>query len=152
SAYSESIKPWILPEFDSLVRKGNVHMGFNAEVREFTKNEVNYSVKGNKKINHNEFVFAMTGYNTYLAFLETICVYIHIDNGKPDFNKTTTMETNIPGIYVAGGIAAGYNNNDIFIENGRFHGVMIAKLIKNKTWRCASHLHVFLYFLFKNSF
>ncbi|HLR40626.1 MAG TPA: YpdA family putative bacillithiol disulfide reductase [Virgibacillus sp.] len=134
SAYSESIKPWILPEFDSLVRKGNVHMEFNAEVREFTKNEVHYSVKGNKKIIHNDFVFAMTGYKPDLAFLETIGVNINIDNGKPDFNKTT-METNIPGIYVAGVVAAGYNNNEIFIENGRFHGAMIAKSIKNKTWR-----------------
>src|SRR5699024_5663038 len=58
SSYSESIKPWILPEFDSLVRKGNVHMEFNAEVREITKNEVHYSIKGNQKIIHNDFVFA----------------------------------------------------------------------------------------------
>jgi len=134
SVYSESIKPWILPEFDSLVRKGNVHMEFNAEVREITKNEVHYSVKGNKKIIHNDFVFAMTGYKPDLAFLETIGVNINTDNGKPDFNKAT-LETNIPGIYVAGVVAAGYNNNEIFIENGRFHGALITKSIKNKTWR-----------------
>jgi len=132
SAYSESIKPWILPEFDSLVRKGIVHMEFNAEVKEITKNEVHYSVNGNKKIVHNDFVFAMTGYKPDLAFLETIGVNINTNNGKPDFNEKT-METNIPGIYVAGVVAAGYNNNDIFIENGRIHGTMIAKSIKNKT-------------------
>ena len=134
SVYSESIKPWILPEFDSLVRKGNVHMEFNAEVREITKNEVHYSIKGNQKIIHNDFVFAMTGYKPDLAFLETIGVNINTDNGKPDFNKAT-LETNIPGIYVAGVVAAGYNNNEIFIENGRFHGALITKSIKNKTWR-----------------
>src|SRR5699024_6878235 len=102
SAYSESINPWILPEFDSLVRKVNVHMEFNAEVREFTKYEVHYSVKGNKKIIHNDFVFAMTGYKTDLAFLETIGVNINIDNVNHDFHKTKTMETNIPGIYISG--------------------------------------------------
>src|SRR5699024_11721176 len=130
----------------------NEQIDVNYDYRVKTKNEVHYTEKYNKKIIHNDFVFAKTGYKPDPAFLETIGVNINIDNGKPDFNKTTTMETNIPGIYVAGVIAAGYNNNEIFIENGRFHGAMIAKSIKNKTWRCPSHLNVFLYFLFNNSF
>lgn len=48
--------------------------------------------------------------------------------GRPSFNEDT-METNVPGIYIAGVIAAGYNNNEIFIENGRHHGGKIAASI-----------------------
>lgn len=132
SEYSKSIKPWILPEFDALIRKGIVHMEFNAEVNEITKNEVHYTTGDYNKIVHSDFVFAMTGYKPDLAFLETIGVNINKLNGKPDFSETS-METNIPGVYIAGVVAAGYNNNEIFIENGRFHGEMIATSIKSKT-------------------
>ncbi len=42
------------------------------------------------------------------------------------------METNVPRIYIAGVIAAGNNANEIFIENGRFHGEQIARSILEK--------------------
>jgi thioredoxin reductase (NADPH) len=38
-----------------------------------------------------------------------------------------TLESNMPGIYLAGVIVAGERTNEIFIENGRFHGALIAK-------------------------
>jgi thioredoxin reductase (NADPH) len=44
---------------------------------------------------------------------------------KPAFNPAT-MESNIPGIYVAGVIASGRNANEVFIESGRGHGKLIA--------------------------
>ena len=36
-----------------------------------------------------------------------------------------TLETNVPGIYLAGSVASGRMTNRIFIENGRFHGERI---------------------------
>ncbi|MNG36060.1 hypothetical protein D3C84_1229710 [compost metagenome] len=44
---------------------------------------------------------------------------------KPSFNPST-MESNIPGLYVAGVIASGRNANEVFIETGRGHGKLIA--------------------------
>ncbi|MDY0405683.1 YpdA family putative bacillithiol disulfide reductase [Virgibacillus sp. 179-BFC.A HS] len=126
--YSKSIKPWILPDFDSLVRKNIVKMEFNAHVRKITQNFVHYEVHGEEKKVPCDFVFAMTGYRPDIAFLKDAGIEINPANGKPTYNEET-METNIPGIYVAGVIAAGYNNNEIFIENGRFHGDLIAKNI-----------------------
>jgi thioredoxin reductase (NADPH) len=38
----------------------------------------------------------------------------------------------VPGIYVAGVIVAGSRTNEIFIENGRFHGQLIARHLKHK--------------------
>lgn len=129
--YSKSVKPWILPEFDALVRKDKVKMEFNAEVSKITNDFVFYEVNGVKKSIANDFVFAMTGYKPDHDFLKEIGIIIDLESGRPQFNDDT-LETNVSGVYVAGVIAAGYNNNEIFIENGRNHGALIGKAITNK--------------------
>jgi thioredoxin reductase (NADPH) len=43
-----------------------------------------------------------------------------------------TLESNVPGIYLGGVIVAGERTNEIFIENGRFHGKLIAEDLKRK--------------------
>ncbi|WP_066366528.1 YpdA family putative bacillithiol disulfide reductase [Neobacillus fumarioli] len=129
--YSPSIKPWILPEFDSLVRNGIIQMEFNANVIEITENQVVYVKDGEEKSIKNDFVFAMTGYRPDHHFLTTMGIKIDMDSGRPIFNPDT-METNISGIYIVGVIAAGNNANEIFIENGKFHGRLIARSILEK--------------------
>ena len=56
-------------------------------------------------------------------------VFIDPETGRPIYNEET-METNVKGIYIAGVIAAGNNANEIFIENGRFHGEKIAAALE----------------------
>ena len=129
--YSKSIKPWILPQFEALVNKGVVHMDFCADVREITEDEVIYECKGEEKRIANDFVFAMTGYRPDHSFLTKMGVKMDEETGRPAFDENT-METNVPGIYIAGVIAAGYNNNEIFIENGRHHGGKIAHSITSQ--------------------
>lgn len=126
--YSPSIKPWVLPEFEALVRNETIQMEFEANVKEITESHLTY-VKGTEvhKIK-NDFVFAMTGYHPDHAFLNKMGVKRDEETGRPHFNSET-METNVEGIYIAGVIAAGNNANEIFIENGRFHGGLIAKHI-----------------------
>src|SRR5699024_611516 len=129
--YSKSIKPWILPEFDSLIRKEIVHMEFNAHTTEINQDKVIYTGGNETKEIVNDFVFAMTGYKPDHQLLKNTGIFVDEKNGRPYF-EPETMETNIPGVYVAGVVAAGYNNNEIFIENGRFHGGTIAKAITSK--------------------
>lgn len=80
----------------------------------------------------------MTGYHPDHEFLEKMGVEIDKETGRPFFNEET-METNVKGIFIAGVIAAGNNANEIFIENGRFHGGHIAaeiakeKIIKEES-------------------
>lgn len=132
--YSKSIKPWILPEFDALVKKDIVQMHFNAKVTGITNEEVHYITDGNMSKLKNDFVFAMIGYKPNLQFLMDAGIKINENSGKPNFNEQT-METNVSGIYIAGVVAAGYNNNEVFIENGRYHGRVIANAIANKAKR-----------------
>ncbi|MEH7094756.1 YpdA family putative bacillithiol disulfide reductase [Neobacillus vireti] len=129
--YSPSIKPWILPEFESLVKNGTILMEFEAEVKGITENQVTYIKDGYQKTIKNDFVFAMTGYHPDHDFLVKMGIRIDEETGRPFYNSDT-METNISGIYIAGVIAAGNNANEIFIENGRFHGGQIAQSILDK--------------------
>lgn len=131
SEYSKSVKPWILPNFDALVRNGEVTMEFNACVEEITEDSVTYTVNGDKNEIKNDFVFAMTGYHPDHSFLTKMGIDIDKETGRPAFHQET-METNVEGIYIAGVIAAGNNANEIFIENGRLHGGLIAESITQK--------------------
>jgi thioredoxin reductase (NADPH) len=129
--YSSSIKPWILPEFEALVRNDTITMEFNSDIIEITNDQVRYKKDGEEKTIYNDFVFAMTGYRPDHQFLKNMGINIDEETGRPLFDPET-METNIEGIYIAGVIAAGNNANEIFIENGRFHGGLIAQSIKKR--------------------
>ncbi|MFS1518134.1 YpdA family putative bacillithiol disulfide reductase [Bacillus sp. SCS-151] len=127
--YSNSIKPWILPEFDGLIRDGVIKMEFGAHVTQITEDKVFYHVNNEEKCVKNDFVFAMTGYHPDHTFLKNIGIDIDVKTGRPVFHPDT-METNVSSVFVAGVIAAGNNANEIFIENGRFHGEQIASYLK----------------------
>ncbi|SDM46303.1 YpdA family putative bacillithiol disulfide reductase [Bacillus sp. OK048] len=129
--YSPSIKPWILPEFESLVRNGTIKMEFNSQIIEITEDQVRYTKDEEEKSIYNQFVFAMTGYHPDHEFLKNMGIVIDGESGRPFFHPHS-METNVEGIYIAGVIAAGNNANEIFIENGRFHGDLIAQSILEK--------------------
>jgi len=131
SEYSNHIKPWVLPEFEAMVRNGKITMVFHANVIEITPNSVVYEIDGKKEEIANDFVFAMTGYHPDHCFITKMGVTIDPETGRPFFNEET-METNVEGIFIAGVIAAGNNANEIFIENGRFHGDLIANEIKRR--------------------
>ncbi|WP_042477942.1 YpdA family putative bacillithiol disulfide reductase [Bacillus ndiopicus] len=131
SEYSPSVKPWVLPEFDALVRSGEITMHFNSEVESISEHEVVIQKAGQQQRIANDFVFAMTGYHPDHNFIRAMGVAIDEATGRPHFNEET-METNVPNLFIAGVIAAGNNANEIFIENGRFHGGMIAQSIQGK--------------------
>lgn len=129
--YSQSIKPWVLPEFEGVVRNGEVAMHFNTNVKEIREHEVVLNIEGREEVLKNDFVFAMTGYHPDHAFIRAMGVTIEEETGRPYF-EPDTMETNVKGLFIAGVIAAGNNANEIFIENGRFHGDCIAKAIAER--------------------
>lgn len=131
SEYSPSIKPWVLPEFEGVVKTGEVDMLFNTNVVEIRGHEVVLEVEGQEKVVKNDFVFAMTGYHPDHSFIKAMGVQIEEATGRP-YVTPETMETNVEGLFIAGVIAAGNNANEIFIENGRFHGECIARIIEQR--------------------
>jgi thioredoxin reductase (NADPH) len=69
-------------------------------------------------------VFALTGYHPDYEFVEALGVRLDKDTRKPEIDPQT-LESNVPGIYLAGVVIAGKYTGEIFIENGRFHGKQI---------------------------
>lgn len=130
SDYSASVKPWILPLFDSLMRNEKATIHFNAIPKEITKSHVVYEKNGEEHSVEADYVFAMTGYQPDQPFLRESG--IQLDQSACPMYDPDTMETNVENLYIAGVVAAGYNNNKIFIENGRFHGGLIAENIRQK--------------------
>lgn len=131
SEYSTSIKPWVLPDFAALARTGDIQMLFNTNVKKITEHNVTLEVDGVEQTIKNDFVFAMVGYHPDHQFIREMGVTEDEETGRPTFNAET-METNVEGLFIAGVIAAGNNANEIFIENGRFHGEQIATYIAQK--------------------
>lgn len=127
--YSKSVKPWVLPEFDALVRAEEITMHFNSVVEKIEEEKVVIQAEDEIITIPNDFVFAMTGYHPDHDFLSQMGVSIDQETGRPYYDEMT-METNIPNLFIAGVIAAGNNANEIFIENGRFHGAAIAQKIQ----------------------
>jgi thioredoxin reductase (NADPH) len=79
----------------------------------------------------NDFLFALTGYSPDLKFLNSIGITLDPETRKPR-SDPQTLESERPGIYLAGVIVAGMHTNEIFIENGRFHGKQIADSVAAK--------------------
>lgn len=133
SEYSKSIKPWILPNFESLANHEKITMHFNSEVERIDEETLTFSKEGKSFTIKNDFVFAMIGYHPDYKFLES-CGVETITNEfgtAPSYNKDT-MESNVENLYIAGVIAAGNDANTIFIENGKYHGGTIAQDIDRK--------------------
>lgn len=129
SALSEHIKPWVRPLFESLVNKGKITLYLGSRVTEIRPHDITVTVNDGSEFKlDNDFVLAMTGFRPDRKLLESVGVQLAEDLDKPVFNPET-METNIPGVYVAGVIASGRNANEVFIESGRWHGKLIAEHI-----------------------
>ena len=80
----------------------------------------------------NHFVFALTGYHPDFSFIERLGVVLDEAKDRCPVCDPATLESNVPGIYLAGVVVAGERTNEIFIENGRFHGRQIASDLKEK--------------------
>ncbi|WP_308634278.1 YpdA family putative bacillithiol disulfide reductase [Paenibacillus silvisoli] len=122
--YSKSIKPWVRPIFESLVQKGRIAMRLASRVVEIHPRAIVVENEAGLEELPNDFVLALTGFHPDRAFLASFGVTME-EEGYPTFNNET-MESNVPGIYLAGVVASRHEANEIFIESGRFHGRKIA--------------------------
>jgi thioredoxin reductase (NADPH) len=66
-------------------------------------------------------VYALTGYHPDFDLFRRIGIELDEETGRPHCDPET-LETNVPGVHLAGSITAGRATSEIFIENGRFDG------------------------------
>lgn len=131
SAISGNVKYWIKPDIENRIKNHEIAAYFNSSVREITADAVVLSTPQGDVRLRNDFVLALTGYHPDFSFLRALGVQLTETASKPVVDLQT-LESNVAGIYLAGVIIAGMNTNEIFIENGRFHGRQIAQDVLRK--------------------
>lgn len=128
----ERIKWWLNPDLENRLANQEIRGLFSTRiVRILPHHLVLEGPDGNQFEIENDFVIAMTGYSPETNLLKEAGVNIDPKTNRPQINPDT-FETNVPGLFVAGVIAAGDISNEIFIENSKFHGGYILKGIQGK--------------------
>jgi thioredoxin reductase (NADPH) len=127
----DHVKYWIKPDIENRIKAGEIKAYFNTSVKEIAPDSVLLQTTGGEKRIKNDFVLAMTGYRPDFTFLTNVGIELTDEACRPRVNPET-LESNVRGIYLAGVIVAGKRTNEIFIENGRFHGRQIAADLRKK--------------------
>lgn len=128
--FSKDVKPWVRPKIDALLKESKVTALFNCRILEIRPDSVDAEINGGRRTMPCDFLYAMIGYHPDVSFLRNIGIEVNDKTGIPNHNPQT-FETNVPGIYVAGAITAGFDCDKVFIENGREHGKAILKSTMN---------------------
>lgn len=128
---SRSLKYWVAPDITNRINNGEIRGLFNTVVSEIRATTicVRDVVTGIEQEIPNDFVFALTGYHADYDFLRSLGVELHPETLKPVLDPET-LESNVKGMYMAGVVIAGVENNKVFIENGRFHGKQIIAALR----------------------
>lgn len=125
---SDRVKYWIKPNIENRIKSGEIQAYFKSSLLEIKPHSVVLHTPSGHVTLKNDFVFAMTGYRPDLEFLGSLGIRLDPVSQRPRTNPVT-LESDRPGIFLAGVIVAGMHTNEIFIENGRFHGKKIAEAI-----------------------
>ena len=123
-----SIKYWILPDIENRIREGSIPARFETCLREIRERSVVVEGPGGTAELPAQAVFLLTGYHPDPSLLQEAGVHVDPDTLVPEHDPAT-LQTNVPGVYVAGATASGRFTSRIFIENGRFHGESILRSV-----------------------
>lgn len=127
--FDKRIKPWVQPDLENRMKEGAIAARWDSRVRSIRPGAVVvHTPRGDEAIAA-RFVYVMTGFAPNTELLRAAGVTIDSETGIPAHDPET-LETDVPGIYIAGVVVAGFDANKVFIENGRFHGdKIVARLL-----------------------
>ena len=118
------MKYWIKPNIENRIKNGEIPGYFHSSVLEILPDSIRMATPEGELTLANDFVFAMTG------IIRTWSSSMPRNHSRPrvaaSAHGSRTLESERAGVYLAGVIVAGMHTNEIFIENGRFHGQLIA--------------------------
>jgi thioredoxin reductase (NADPH) len=127
----QTIKYWVKPDIENRIKAGQIQAMFETQVKEITPQEVIVSNGAGEKRLAAKQVFALTGYHPDFQFIQSLGVHLDPVTCKPALDPNT-LESNVPGIHLAGVVIGGRHTSEIFIENGRFHGKQIIEALKSQ--------------------
>ena len=126
--FDKKIKPWVLPDFLNRAKEGSITAKWDSRVKQIERGWVTITRPGGEERLRADLVYVMTGFAPNTDLLRDAGVPINPATGVPSHNAET-LETPIPGLFIAGVVVAGFDANKVFIENGRYHGDKIVSRI-----------------------
>jgi thioredoxin reductase (NADPH) len=134
-ALGESVKYWVKPDIENRIKDGAIAARFSTRVIDIRSTEVIVGDgDGVTSTIPTDAVLLLTGYQADPHFLRRAGIEVNEETLEPRYDPQT-FETNVPGLFVAGGQQAGKRTGSVFIENGRFHGERIAKVLAERLRR-----------------
>ncbi len=124
-----SLKYWVRPDIENRIKAGQIRAMFGVRVKEFVREGIVVENDAGVEELKARQVFALTGYHPDYGFIEALGVRLDKESRRPAIDANT-LESNVPGIFLAGVVIAGKYTGEIFIENGRFHGKQIVDALK----------------------
>ena len=126
------VKYWVRPDIENRIKEGEIKAYFNAEVTAIREDGVTIRTENETFDLENDFVIAMTGYKPDFDMLKKLGVHLEGGQGSTPVYNAETMETSLPGLYLAGVVCGGLDTHKWFIENSRVHAEQIFKHIAEK--------------------
>ena len=131
SEISKRVKYWVRPDIINRIKEGSIQAYFNSNLKVIREHEVDIETPEGTITISNDFVMAMTGYKPNFDLLKKWGLNLSEDKFIPEYNPET-METNLPGVYLAGVVCGGLDTHLWFIENSRIHADMIVDDLVSK--------------------
>ncbi len=132
SELRESVKYWVKPDIENRIKEGSIKAYFNSTVTRISELDVEIATPSGPVTIGNDFVLAMTGYQPPFDFMKRCGISFSDDPYHTPLYNETTMETNVPNLYLAGVVCGGLKTNKWFIENSRVHAEMIIADVMSK--------------------
>jgi thioredoxin reductase (NADPH) len=129
--FDKKIKPWVLPDFVNREKEGSIGARWDSRVKAIEPGAVVITSSRGEERLPADLVYVMTGFAPNTDLLREVGVPIDAVTGIPSHDPET-LETSVPGVFIAGVVVAGYDANKVFIENGRYHGDKIVARILGK--------------------
>ncbi len=126
--FDKKIKPWVLPDFQNRAKEGSIAARWNSRVKAIEPGAVVVMENDREDRLKADLVYVMTGFAPNMDLLRQVGVPIDAKTGIPSHDPAT-LETSVPGVFIAGVVVAGFDANKVFIENGRYHGDKIVARI-----------------------
>lgn len=126
------VKYWVKPDIENRIKEGSITAYPRSMITAIREDEVDILTPQGLKTIANDYVIALTGYQPDFEFLRRTGIRLSDDARLQPYYNPETMETNIPGLYLAGVICGGMNTHVWFIENSRVHAGMIIRDILSK--------------------
>jgi thioredoxin reductase (NADPH) len=127
----DSIKYWVKPDIENRIAEGAIRARFQTTVQAITPTTVEVDGPAGRDALPADLVFLMTGYHPDFDLLTAAGVSIDAERQVARYDPAT-METNVPGLFVAGGVVSGRGLPPVFIENGRLHGELIVRTLAGR--------------------